>query len=171
MFDRLDLPAFLPCSNDAMPGLISWPWQEPAAHGLCLDLGLRKNTFLFLRLFFPPKDCHPVMHDDIYHITCGLWSKCIWVHSPAWGPTGTEVPLCTPLNSAPSWKSDHVPFAPWNGPSGTGWEDRNWLGARLGTAGRDFDYWALVLGLPPISFIMDTASGIVQTQPLTQETG
>lgn len=52
LFDRLELPAFLSGSN----GLIScwWLWLEPAAHELYLDLGFRKNTFLFLRLFFFP---------------------------------------------------------------------------------------------------------------------
>lgn len=94
--------------------------------------GLKKKHFSIFKALFSSQGSSPSY--AWWHLPhhLWLWSKCIWVHSPAWEPTGTEVPLCTPLNSAPSWKSDRVPFAPCNGPSGTGWEDRDWLGARLG---------------------------------------
>lgn len=92
-----------------------------AAQELYLDLGFRKNTFLFLRFFFHPQGFSPSY--AWWHLPhhLWLWSKCIWVHSPAWGQLAQKFPcLCSwTLHPPEKWLCAICPLeqAQW-----TGWE-------------------------------------------------
>lgn len=105
-----------------------------------LSPGLQKKCFSVFKGFFsqgfPPAYAW-------WHLLHHLWLRrhCICVHSPARGPTGTEIPSSMQLNFHPpeEWPSAICPVgrAQWHSLSprlglGTSWEDMNWLGEKLG---------------------------------------
>lgn len=92
--------------------------------------GLQKKHFSIFKALFPPPQIliqlcmmtfttSPVtmkqMHLGAFPSMGANWHRSF---------LGCAIELCTLL------KSDCVPSAPWKGPSGTDWEDRNWLRAR-----------------------------------------
>lgn len=135
--------------------------------------GLQKKHFSILRLFFPPKDSHPVMHNGIYHITCDYGAKacgCLAQHGANWHTSSLvcAIELCTLL------KTDSVPFAPWNGPVGSlGRQELTGSWTGIGTAlqreilASELCDW----GCPLFHLLWTQPVAIVQTQPISQEAG
>lgn len=123
--------------------------------------GLQKKHFSVFKVRFSSQGFSPSYARWHLPHHLWLWSKGMWVHSPAWGQLAQKFPcLCYwTLHPPENWLCAICPLERASGQAGktgTDWE-LDW--DRDCSAERDFGFWALALGLPTISFIMDTASG------------
>lgn len=125
--------------------MLQWPWWEPAAHDLYLDLGFSKNTFLFLRLFFSPQGFSPTSPVTMKQMHGGQLAQkfpclCCWTLNPP------EKWVCTICPQ--EWAQWHRLGSDWE----LDWDrDCSAEGVVLTT-----ELWCWGY---PISLIMDTASG------------